>query len=527
MVTARLALAALGGVASMLVGACGSAGPVAIETAPGSPTSTPTSGLAEFYGQHVQFEPCTSYAKTTLDEKLFADRRYDCARVQVPVDYADPTGPRGEIALLRVKARGERIGSLLVNPGGPGVPGMGFVALEASDVMGQVLTKGPVGERFDVIGFDPRGVGASTPRADCYTDAETDRGEGFLTNPVPNITDAQQAQEVARRCAEHSGGEQALVNFGSRDTVRDMDVLRAALGDEKLSYLGYSYGTEIGAMYAETFPQTVRAVALDGAVDPDMTAAQFRLSQYVGFQKAFTAMSAACASQPDCPLGADPARANEEFQAIVGPLLDHPAPTTDPRGLTYDDAVAGVMAGLYSDAVWPKVIDGLRQLVDGRGDELLKLRDNFLGRDSSGRYSTDPDSNVVIRCMDNPQRTPAQQAELTQQIYDAAPFLNSGRPAAKMHYECEAWPQQPSRPERWVTGKVDVPPTLTVAVTGDPATPQQGGINLARTLKGSLLTVDGAQHGIALLGQNQCVDDIVANYLVNLQTPPADAHCTR
>lgn len=511
----------------MLVGACGAPEPVAIENLPEGSGSAPTSELAEFYDQQVRFEPCPPYAKTTLDEKLFADARYDCARVQVPVDYADPGGARGEIALLRVKARGERIGSLLVDPGGPGVPGMGFVALEAHDVMGQVLTKGPVGERFDVIGFDPRGVGASTPRADCYTDAETDRGEGFLTNPVPNITDAQQAREVARRCAERSGGEQALVNFGSRDTVRDMDVLRAALGDEKLSYLGYSYGTELGAMYAETFPQNVRAVALDGAVDPDMTAAQFRLSQYVGFQKAFTAMATACTSQPDCPLGTDPARANEQFQAIVGPLLHHPAPTTDPRGLTYDDAVAGVMAGLYSDAVWPKVIDGLRELAGGHGDGLLKLRDNFLGRDSSGRYSTDPDTNVAIRCMDNPQRTPAQQAELTQQIYDAAPFLNSGRPATTMRYECEAWPQQPSRPERWVTGTVDVPPTLTISVTGDPATPHQGGINLARILKGSLLTVDGAQHGISLLGQNQCVDGTVADYLIDLKTPPAGAHCSR
>ncbi|GAS93805.1 alpha/beta hydrolase family protein [Mycolicibacterium canariasense] len=527
MVYARLALAALGGASLILVGACGATGPVAIEATTGNSGTARPAELAAFYDQQVRFEPCASYARTTLDEKLFADARYDCARVQVPVDYQDPGGARAEIALLRVKARGDRIGSLLVNPGGPGVAGMGFVALEANDLVGQVLTKGPVGDRFDVIGFDPRGVGASTPRADCYTDAETDRGQGFLSNPVPNVTDAQQAREVARRCAERSGGEQALVNFGSRDTVRDMDVLRAALGDEKLSYLGYSYGTELGAMYAETFPQRVRAVALDGAVDPDMTAAQFRLSQYVGFQKAFTAMASACASMPDCPLGTDPARASEAFQVIVRPLLDHPAPTADPRGLTYDDAVAGVMAGLYSDAVWPKVIDGLRELADGRGDGLLKLRDNFVGRDSSGRYGTDPDSNVAIRCMDNPQRTPAEQADLTQQIFDAAPFVDSGRPAAHMHYECEAWPQQPSRPERWVTGNVNVPPTLTISVTGDPATPHQGGVNLARALKGSLLTVDGAQHGIALLGQNQCVDDIVAGYLIDLRTPPAGAHCTR
>jgi hypothetical protein len=157
---------------------------------------------------------------------------------------------------------------------------------------------------------------------------------------------------------------------------------------------------------------------------------------------------------------------------------------------------------------------------------LLKARDQFLERDAAGRYGLDPDSNVVIRCMDNPQRTPAEQAELARQIYAAAPFLDSGRPASELHYECEAWPAQPSRPEPWVTGDVDVPPTLTISVTGDPATPHQGGINLARTLKGSLLTVDAAQHGIALLGQSECVDGVVADYLVNLTTPPHGARCT-
>jgi pimeloyl-ACP methyl ester carboxylesterase len=305
-----------------------------------------------------------------------------------------------------------------------------------------------------------------------------------------------------------------------------MDVMRAALGDEKLSYLGYSHGTELSAMYAEAVPAERASHRARRPVDPELTAAEFWLSQYTGFQTAFEGMATACAAIADCPLGTDPERATEAFHAIVRPLLDRPAPTADGRGLTYDDAVAGVMANLYSDTGFPVAITGLTELAAGRGDTLQASRDQFLFRDDRGRYGVDPDSNVVIRCMDNARRTPAEQAELTQKIYDVAPFLDSGRPASEMHSECEAWPEQPSRPEPWITGDVDVPPTLTISVTGDPATPHQGGINLARTLKGSLLTVDAAQHGVALNGISECVDVIVSDYLINLKTPPADARCT-
>jgi pimeloyl-ACP methyl ester carboxylesterase len=392
-------------------------------------------------------------------------------------------------------------------------------------VLGQPLTKGPVGDRFDVIGFDPRGVGTSTPRADCYTDAEYDRGEGFQTNPLGALADEQQARTVAERCAEGSGGPQALVNLGTRDTARDMDVLRAALGDEKLSYLGYSYGTELGAMYAEAFPQNVRAIALDGAVDPELTAAEFKLSQYGGFQKAFDGLAVSCAATAECPLGTDPARVTEKFHAIVRPLQDRPVPTADGRALTYTDALNGVMAGLYAKALWPTIIQGLAEVAAGRGDGMLALRDNFLMRGADGRYGIDMGMNIAIRCMDDPRRTPAQQTELAEQIYAAAPFLDPGRPVTQLHHECEAWPQPPARSEPWATGDVDVPPTLTVSITQDPATPHQGGVNLARILNGSLLTVEGAQHGIALMGQSECVDGIVADYLIELKTPPAGARC--
>jgi hypothetical protein len=206
--------------------------------------------------------------------------------------------------------------------------------------------------------------------------------------------------------------------------------------------------------------------------------------------------------------------------------LDRPVPTTDGRELAYEDAMTAVTSGLYAEAQWPTVIAGLAEVAAGRGDVLMGMRDSYSGRGPDGRYNDLLDANVAIRCMDNPRRTPAENTELARGIYAAAPFLDAGRPLAESHHECEAWPEPPTRPEPWLTGDVDVPPTLTVSVTGDPATPYQGGVNLARALGGSLLTVEGAQHGISLLGQSECVDGIVTTYLIDLRTPPDDARCT-
>ena len=480
----------------------------------------PPPELAQFYGQEIVFEPCAPYATTPTDEELFADERFDCARVQVPLDYADPAGTRGEVALLRVKASGDRIGSLLVNPGGPGASGMNYAAL-----LGSFWDSGSLQGRFDVIGFDPRGVGASNPGLDCYSDAEYDSGEA-PSGTLPGVTDEQATVEVAQRCMDGSGGATALTSVGTSEVVQDMDVLRAVLGDEKLSYFGASYGSELGAMYAEKFPQNVRAIAIDGAAHPELGAAERLIASYTGYQEAFTGLATACAAGPDCPLGSDPGRAMESFHALVRPLQDRPVPTADGRGLTYEDAVTGVLVGLRIEAQWPTIVTGLDELAAGRGDVLLGLRDSIYGRGPDGRYVYDADRLLAISCMDRPRRTPAEQTDLARQLVAATPLLDTGRPVAERHDECSAWPEPASRPEPWLTGGVDVPPTLIVSVTGDPATPHAGGVAMARLLGSSLLTVEGNQHGVALLGQSECVDDIVSDYLINLRTPPADARCT-
>ena len=181
----------------------------------------------------------------------------------MPLDYDEPEGETAHIALLRLPATGEAEGSLLIDPGGPGGSGTSFVALTVP-----LWQASPVAERFDIVGSDPRGIGSSTPALDCYTDEEYDAGDVPRFGAVYDITSAEQATELAERCTDGSGGVANLVNGGSTNVVRDMDIMRAALGDEKLTYLGYSYGSELGAMYAATYPEKVRAIVLDGPSRP-------------------------------------------------------------------------------------------------------------------------------------------------------------------------------------------------------------------------------------------------------------------
>jgi pimeloyl-ACP methyl ester carboxylesterase len=511
-----MTLAAVG-LPLLLATACAQPGPAGEPQAP----ALPAPDLTQFHDQQLAFEPCAPYATTLTDKALFANERLECARLPVPLDYADPEGPRAEIAVMRMKAKGERIGSLVTNPGGPGGSGLNQVA-----TTGPSWDQMPIADRFDIVSFDPRGVGATTPQVDCFTDAEDDRGDGFNGTLVPeDVVDEQAARTIAQRCADSVGGTQALVHIGTRETVQDLDVLRAVLGDEQLTFLGYSYGTELGAVYAETFPHNLRAMLLDGAVDPELSGAEFTVSQAAGIQGAFDAMAAQCTSAPDCPLGSDAARAVEAYHALLRPLQDDPLPTTDGRGLSYESAATGVFAGLYAEALWPIVLRGLSEVADGRGDILLALHDLYAQRGADGGHGSLIEAFRSIRCMDWPRHTPTEQADQLREVREASPIMNDGMPITESVHECAAWPEPPSRTGPFVTGDVDVPPILVTSVTGDPATPHQGGINMARTLGGTLLTVEGAQHGIALFGQSPCVDQIATDYLIDLTLPPADARC--
>ncbi|MBQ1083024.1 MULTISPECIES: alpha/beta hydrolase [unclassified Nocardiopsis] len=492
---------------------------------PGSPSSGADPGLDPYLEQDVDWGGCEERATTAVDAELFADPALECASVEVPIDYDDPQAERAQIALMRLPATGEAEaeGSLLINPGGPGGSGMSFVAS-----LLPMWQDNPIAERFDVVGFDPRGVGASTPSLGCHTDEERDAGDvpGFAA--VYDITSAEQATELAQRCIDGSGGVDNLVNAGTTNVVRDVDILRAALGDEQLTYLGYSYGSELGAMYAATYPDKVRAIVLDGATSPELTALEFRRTQFIAAQERFDDVAALCAETSDCVLGPDPAKATDRLHEILEPVVENPVLTSDGREVSVWDVYLGLTAGLASESTWPEVVSALTELDAGDADEMLVLRDSYFERGPDAVYARNLDTNIAVRCMDWPRPTSQELTEHARELGDVAPMYDLDLlTGGTFHSECEAWPAPPTRNEPWLPADVeDLPETLVVSITGDPATPHGGGVAMAEALGANLLTVDGKQHGAYLLGGSSCVDEVVETYLLDLQTPPDDATCS-
>ena len=495
-------------------------------TVPGTATAAPGAdappGLEEFYGQQLEWGPCAPFAATPDDAETFADPALDCTAVTVPLDYADPAGETASIAVLRKRATGDRIGSLLLNPGGPGASGTGFVPPIASALEGS-----PITERFDLIGFDPRGVGASTPAIDCLTDAERDEDRVDIdadSSPAGVALLEAESQEFVDRCVERNGVE-LLANVGTREVVRDMDVMRAALGDAALTYAGFSYGTFIGAEYAEAFPDRVRALLLDGAVDPAQDPVEASVAQAAGFQLAFDAFAADCATRPDCPLGADADGATAAFQQLTRPLLDRPVPVGDGRELGYSDAITGVVQALYSEQLWRVLRTGLQQLGSGSGELLMLLADSYEGRSADGSYDNDLEAFPVISCVDDRRITdPAVFLEIDTRSRQVAPFGDDGRGPNAARPPCAFWPVPPTT-EPALPDVEGLDPVLVVSVTGDPATPYEAGVRLAEQLGARLLTVEGNQH-TAAFGGVACVDDIAAAYLVDLELPDGETTCT-
>ena len=277
-------------------------------------------------GTPIQWAPC----KSAVSEEARIPAGADCGLLSVPVDYSKPDGDVAQIAMLRIKATGEKIGSLIVNPGGPGESGV-----EAAASMAPTLPQS-VRERFDLVGFDPRGVANSMPAAWCNSDADNDR---LRADPTVEYTQEgvdhieKENKEFVQRCVDKMGKE-FLGNVGTDNVAKDLDQIRQALGDDKLTYLGYSHGTRIGSAYAEQFPQNVRAMILDGAVDPNADPVQADIDQAAAFQKAFDDYAADCAKAPNCPLGTDPVKAVDVYRDMVSALVGHPAHTKDPRGLS-------------------------------------------------------------------------------------------------------------------------------------------------------------------------------------------------
>ncbi|MQA60142.1 MAG: alpha/beta fold hydrolase [Actinophytocola sp.] len=489
------------------------------------PTGVVPDNLDQFYGQSVTWGDCGPYVTTGTSKQAFGTPGVRCSRVKVPLDYAEPGGEAIEVGVLRKKAGGDRIGSLLINPGGPGVSGME----SAAALLGSPAIE-KLSQRFDIVGFDPRGVGASKPAVRCLTGEErdADRGDDIEVDGSPEGVAQQEAEEreFAERCTERTEhGEKMLANLGTREVVRDMDVLRSVLGDEKLTYLGYSYGTRIGYTYAEAFPDNVRALLLDGAMDPEEDMVASMVAQGKGFGEAFDEFVAWCAEREDCALGDDPDKATKAYQDLARPLIERPVGLSDGRKLSFEDLSTATVQALYSQSLWERLNSGLNELTRQRGEQLVALADMYNERDPDGTYSTTQDAFVAIRCVDDPQVTDKQEIREAQRKFaKVAPFLDSGEPPSHARDACAFWPAE-NTSEPHLPDVKGVPPVLVISTTKDPATPYQAGVQLAKAMSGRLLTFEGTQHTVFGHG-HACIDDAGVAYLIDQKLPDDGKRCS-
>jgi pimeloyl-ACP methyl ester carboxylesterase len=504
----------------------------------GTSRSGPGSGavpakLRKFYTQRLEWGNCEPFATTSEDSVVYRGKKLQCARLTLPMDYAHPAGPTITIGVLRAKATGSKIGSAIFNPGGPGASGMSIVAQIARFDIDPTLAK-----RFDLVGFDPRGVASSKPSIACQSDAQRDKDRlkdwpGFM--PSSTAQEVHAANEMSKTfvsdCLQSISDEGVdakafLAQVGTSNVAKDLDVLRGVLGDDKLTYVGWSYGTSIGTQYAEQFPTKVRAMLLDGAINPAIDSATDSLQQATSFQAAFDRFAQWCAGRQKCPW-ASADNADTRFQQLAQPLMDTPLSLTDGRALSFLDAVIGVADALYSDSQWPTLEKALWAFAHGHGEALMKLADEYYDRDSSGHYSNMLEAFTAICCMDSDRITdPKKVVALNKKLIKASPFQDNGEPAAAIFDTCAFWPVPPTMTPH-TPDPQGLAPVLVVSTTHDPATPYRAGVHLAKDLNGRLLTVHGTRHTAYMLSGLTCVDTIGDDYLINLTVPKKGAHCPK
>jgi pimeloyl-ACP methyl ester carboxylesterase len=454
----------------------------------------------------VAWTACTGNAGPEGDE---------CATLQLPLDYANPSARKIGIALDRLPATGTKIGSLLVNPGGPGASGVDALDYLASLLSPDVLAK------FDIVGFDPRGVGRSSP-VRCATGPQLD--QYIHLNPAPTTDAGFQAllagaRTFDQRCQAQSG---ALLPFvGTINVARDMDEIRAAVGDSKLSYIGFSYGTFLGATYADLFPDHIRAMVLDGALNPALDPISTNIEQAAGFDKELNAFFDFCTGTSICPW--KPAGSiRAAYDALIARIAASPLPAGGGRTLGPGEAFFGVAQELYDQATWAGLASGLSQAEAGDGSLLLEYSDEYTQRDLSGAYSNALEANNAVSCVDQPWprdpgalRTAAVTANQRAPEFGVADLFGA--------LPCTGWPA-PATSAPHVISAAASPPIVVVGSTGDPATPYVDAQALASQLKhGVLLTRVGDGH--TGYRSSACIRGHVDSYLLNLTVPAKGISC--
>jgi pimeloyl-ACP methyl ester carboxylesterase len=477
--------------------ATGKADPSIVASAP--------AGLGSFYSQQVVWEPC--------------ENGFQCAKVTVPMDYANPGGDKIQLAALRAPSTGKKTGSLLVNPGGPGGSGYDFV----KDAAGTHFSQS-VRANYDLVGFDPRGVKRSAP-VKCMTDAERDaaRAKIYDLQTDAGLAAAEADNKViAEQCAAQTGP-----SLGHIDTVsaaKDLDILRAVVNDSKLNYLGYSYGTFLGSTYASLFPNNVGRMVLDGALDPSISNEDLTMGQAVAFEKAIRSYVASCLQKDGCPLSGNVDAGVQQIRGLINSVQENPRLAKDGRLVNATMFVSGLITPLYNDQSWPALTQALAAAATGDVSLMLRLADLGADRAANGSYTSNSTFAFnAINCLDYPMvsDTASMRAE-EQRLTQASPTL--GYFFAYGGTNCLDWPYKNVRTPAPVeyTGQS---PIVVIGTTGDPATPVEWSASLRKQLgNASLLTWRGEGH-TAYGRANSCLEDAVDNYLVSGKVPADNTVC--
>jgi pimeloyl-ACP methyl ester carboxylesterase len=469
-------------------------------------------------------EPLSSLSQYETQELKWRDcyGNYQCSSLLVPIDYADLSQGAFKLALLRFQAldQDRRIGSLVVNPGGPGSSGVDYAYNAEYIVSPEIL------ERFDIVGFDPRGVGDSAA-IKCLSDAETDAS--FAADPKPDdeaefalfISDAR---DYFAKCSENT---KHLINYSTLNSARDLEVLRAVLGDEKLNFLGKSYGTYLGTLFAELFPESVGRFVLDGAVDPNSSNREAVLGQAIGFESALNAFISNCLKISSCALTGDLQSARTQVINLLAKTAITPLESKSGREVTEGLVLLGIASALYdSESGWPVLRDAFKEATLGTGTSFLTLADQYAGRQENGSYlSNENDALQVISCLDqNELETVSVFKKGVAEFSDRAPIF--GPYLAYAGLACRYLPNL-GRVEQIEIESINTKPILVIGTTRDPATPYKWAQSLAKIFSSALLiTLDGDGHTGHGRGST-CVDSAVDRYLLTGITPKSELFCAK
>ena len=476
----------------------------------GAPKGDVPKGLEKFYRQKVSWAPCKD------------DAKMQCANVKVPLDYKKPGGKAITVAMAKLPAKGGKpIGSLFVNPGGPGSSGILMLSYVDRAFSKDVIDK------YDIIGFDPRGVGSSTP-VDCIDDREMAKvldSDFDMETEAGRRAQKAQAKKIAEGCKKKSG--ELLAHVGTEPAARDMDVLRGLVGDGKLNYLGFSYGTQLGGAYADLFPKKVGRMVLDGAVDSQLSFLRMNYEQAFGYKKLFEGYAERCVKAGNCSLGSSVDAAKKKMRALLDQARVKPFKTSDPnRPLNQTMLHSAVTSLLEQDADWSKLDQAFDQLIkQNDGSLFLKLFDVSTGRDGDEVSSSRTEAYWAINCADYAQESEADYLKYAKKLKREAPAIGAfSAQDTVAFYMCAELPHHPKSNPGPYRAKGSAP-IVVIGTRHDPATPYHWAQALHKTLENSvLLTWEGEGHA-AYATAGSCIQSPVDKYLLTGEVPKDGLVC--